>query len=445
MSSTLARSPQALIDALRSAGRRRAWLACAPGDPEACAPRASLPALAPLARALLAEPDYDRHEAVFLEVGPRTGALFGAFLHRTLRGQGQGGLRCWEYATSGDFLRDGLRLARGMGRKSALAGLWWGGGKGVIALPGGARARDPAWRRLLFAEYGRFVTGLRGCYVTAEDVGTQPEDMRVLFAHTRYATCVPEDLGGSGNPAPMTAAGVVCAIEAALEWMGEGDLAGKRIAMQGAGNVSAHMVPLLLARGVAGVVASETSAERRAALLDHAADPRLEVRAVAYGDRSILAEPCDVLVPNALGGVLDPKTIPELRARLVCGAANNLLEDDERDGRALAGRGIPFVPDFIANRLGIVACCDEHAGRVHPDPRIVAQLGRDDPHSIRHVVQRVLDRARATGETPVAAANALADAALREPHPIHGDRSRRIIASLLEGGWAERGPEGSEE
>jgi glutamate dehydrogenase/leucine dehydrogenase len=440
MSSLLARSPQVFTEALLAMGRRRAWIACSRDDAGASPPRASLTALEPLARALAEEPDYDRHEAIFLEVGPQSGALYGAFLHDTLRGQGQGGLRCWRYASTGDFLRDGLRLAQGMGRKSALAGLWWGGGKGVIADPGAGFLRDPTRRRRIFAEYGRFVTSLHGCYVTAEDVGTQPDDMRVLFENTRFATCIPEDLGGSGNPAPMTAAGVVCAIEAALAWLEAGDLDGKAIAMQGAGNVSAHMIPALLERGVSRLVASETSAERRAALLDHTGDARLEIRLVEPGDASILAVPCDVLVPNALGGVLGPKTIPELRTQLVCGAANNVLEDDDRDGRALAARGISLVPDFIANRLGIVACCDEHAGRVHPDPRIEAQLGRDDPHGIHQVVQRVLGRARDTGETPVAAANALADEAIGEPHPIRGDRSRRIIASLLEGGWADEAP-----
>jgi glutamate dehydrogenase (NAD(P)+) len=442
MASLLARSPEAFAETLLGWGRRRAWVACAPSDPGSRRPRASLPALEPLARALDEEvSDYDRHEAIFLEVGPRTGVLYGAFLHRTLRGQGQGGLRCWCYAEVEGFLRDGLRLARGMGRKSALAGLWWGGGKGVIARPDDERANDPSWRRALFAEYGRFVTSLRGCYVTAEDAGTSPEDMRTLFAHTRFATCIPEDLGGSGNPAPMTAAGVRCAIESALEWLGLGGLEGRRIAMQGAGNVSAALIPQLLERGVASIVASETSAERRAALLDHTADARLDVQLAPPGDVSILAEPCDVLVPNALGGVLGPKTIPALRTKLVCGAANNLLEDDERDAPAIAARGITLVPDFVANRLGIVSCCDEHAGRVHPDPAVESQLRRDAPHSIHRAVQEVLELARRTGTTPVSAANTLADEAMGAPHPLYGDRSRRIAASLLEDGWAERSPE----
>ena len=437
MHATLDESPDRLAARLRAEGRSRAWAARLPADAEQL--QASTPWLA---EAVAALPDCDGHEAVFLEVAPQSGALFGAFLHRTARGQGQGGLRCWDYASALAFLGDGLRLARGMGRKSALAGLWWGGGKGVIALPPGAPCGDAGWRRRLFAEYGDFVTSLRGCYVTAEDAGTTPEDMRSVYSRTRFVTCVPEELGGSGNPAPMTAAGVLCAIEAALEWLGEGGLEGKRIAMQGAGNVAGHMVRGLLERGVASIVVSETNAGRRAALLDHCDDPRLRVVQVRYGDHSILAQPCDVLVPNALGGVLDPKTIPTIQARLVCGAANNVLADDLRDGEALAARGIALVPDFVANRMGIVSCCNEHTGRVHPDPAVEAQLDREHPHGIHQGVQRVLAEARRLGVSPTTAANALADAVMEEPHPIHGQRTRRIVASLVERGWADEVPGG---
>ena len=430
MDGWLSSSPEALCTALGAAGVRRAWIAQPPG---ADRPRSSLPGLAEAAAEL---DDFEAHEAVFLQRS-ETGALFGAFLHRLARGQGQGGLRCWEYPLARDFLRDGLRLARGMGRKSALAGLWWGGGKGVIALPEGSPCGDPGWRRDLFGEYGAFVSSLGGCYVTAEDAGTTPEDMRSVFARTRFVTCIPEELGGSGNPSPLTAAGVVCAMEAALDWLGRGDLAGKRIAMQGAGNVASHCIRELLDRGVASIAVSETNAERCAALLDHCDDARLRVLHVRYGDHSILAEPCDVLVPNALGGVLNPKTIPTVQAALICGAANNVLADVERDGAALAERGIALVPDYVANRMGIVSCCDEHAGRVHPDPAVLAQLDRDDAHGIYQVVQRVLGEARRRAVAPASAANALADAAMQELHPIQGDRARRIVSALLDGGWVE--------
>lgn len=168
------------------------------------------------------------HEAVFLAVGPESGALFGAFLHATSRGQAQGGLRRCPYTDLAAFLSDGLRLSWGMSRKIALAGLWWGGGKGLIA---SSEEPDAEGRRALYREYGDFVSSLGGCYVTAEDAGTRPDDIANVFERTRFVTCIPAGFGGAGNPAPATAAGVVCGMEAALDACGLSGLSGRRIAM----------------------------------------------------------------------------------------------------------------------------------------------------------------------------------------------------------------------
>ncbi len=378
---------------------------------------------------------YRQHEAVFLAVGPRTGSLFGAFLHNTSRGQGQGGLRLWSYAKTQDFLWDGLRLSLGMGRKCALAGVWWGGGKGVIAKMPGAPYRDASYRRNLYREFGEFVTSLRGAYVTAEDVGTSPQDMAEVFQTTRFVTCVPPELGGSGNPSLATAAGVVCAMEAAIDWNGAGDLQGKRIAMQGCGNVGSAMIEELLARRVEHIRIAEISSEMRGALLDRFGGEPVDVQLVRPGDLDILGSDCDVLVPNALGGVLNPKTIPSLQTPIVCGAANNQLADDERDAAAIAARGILFVPDFLCNRMGIVQCGNEQYGHVHDDPAVERHLGRVWEGSIFCTTQRVLTRAREEGVTPVTAANRVADERVQESHPIWGHRARAIIDSLVSEGW----------
>jgi len=147
-------------DALVEQGIHRFWLAW---DEEALAVRASHPAVEPLARFLQEDRrDYDRHEGVFVQITPETGVLQAAFLHRTCRGQGAGGVRFWRYGNVADFLRDGLRLAKGMTLKNALAGLWWGGGKGVMARGTGS-AEDPAARRRIYEEYGEFITSLLGC------------------------------------------------------------------------------------------------------------------------------------------------------------------------------------------------------------------------------------------------------------------------------------------
>ena len=428
--------PDAFARELSGRGRR-AHLVCRPGSSQL---EASAPWLEELAEFLRADArDFRAHEAIFVEVGRETGALFGAFLHRTQRGQAQGGLRRWAYPTLEAWLRDGLRLSVAMGRKNALAGLFWGGGKGVIADPGGDRARDPAFRKKLYREYGAFVSSLRGCYVTAEDVGATPADMAEVFRTTRFTTCIPPQLGGTGNPSRATAAGVVCAMEAALDFAGVGSLAGKRIAMQGTGQVGAEMIEQLFAKGVAGIAASEISSERCAALSRRFAGSALELREVAPDDASILSEPCDVLAPNALGGVLGPQTIPTLRARIVCGAANNPLEDDDRDDKALAERGILYVPDFVCNRMGIVACANEQYGNLPDDPAVLRHLDPSVANSIHAVTQRVLSEAAAQGITPVAAANQIADCLVEQPHPLFGHRTRDLIESLVADAWHERG------
>ncbi len=427
-------SPEAFADALRGELGGRGWLI---HDADRCGYRASSPRLQPLADFLTTDRrDVRSHEAVFLETGRGSGALFAAVVHATRRGQAQGGVRHWPYPDVESFLRDGLRLSAGMTRRNALAHLWWGGGKGLIARVPDAQIRDPDFRRSLYREYGAFVSGLRGCYVTAEDVGTSPLDMAEIARATRFTTCVPHEQGGAGNPSGTTARGVVCAMEAALEVLELGDLAGKKVVLQGTGQVGSVLVRLLLERGVAQIVASEICPDLRQNLLDDLAGEPVEIRLTRPEDRSILAEPCDVLAPAALGGVLGPKTIPDVRAKLVCGPANNPLCDEARDASALADRGIAYVPDFVANRMGIVACANEQYGSLAPDPAVIRHFDPDWEGGIRRTTLRLFREAAAEGITPLDAALRLADCLAAEPHPIWGHRTRQLIESLARNGWA---------
>jgi glutamate dehydrogenase (NAD(P)+) len=429
-------SPAAFCDLLAREGIRRCYLVW---DEERGEVVASHPALAPLARLLARDRrDYDRHEGVFLQVAPESGVLQGVFLHRTCRGQGAGGVRFWRYDTVEEYLRDGLRLAKGMTLKNALAGLWWGGGKGVIARQTG-RAEDPAARRLLYAEYGELLTRLCGCYVTAEDVGTSVEDMAAVFSRTRFTTCIPPALGGSGNPSVPTARGVLRGMEAALAHLGRGGLAGKTVAVQGLGNVGGALVGFLRERSVARVIGADADPARCAALRERLPDGNgftLEVRATERGDRAILAEPADIVAPCATGGVLSPETIPTIRAPIACGAANNQLLDPERDDLLLAERGILYMPDFLVNRMGIVHCADEQYGSLVDDPKIEAHLGDSWENSIYNLSLAVLAEAKATSEPPARVALRQAEERSRELHPIWGHRGAVIIRSLVANGWA---------
>ena len=140
--------------------------------------------------------DFRKHEGIFAELSKSYDVIHSAFIHRTNRGQGAGGVRFWKYADVESFIRDGLRLAMGMTHKNALAGLWWGGAKGVMAQTKGLDIHSPSVRESLYKEYGEFITSLNGCYVTAEDVGTNVADLAHIFSKTRFTTCIPEQLGG---------------------------------------------------------------------------------------------------------------------------------------------------------------------------------------------------------------------------------------------------------
>ncbi|MDQ7087137.1 MAG: Glu/Leu/Phe/Val dehydrogenase dimerization domain-containing protein [Acidobacteriota bacterium] len=293
-------SPQSFVQALGEQGIERFYLVW---DRDAGRVRASHPVLEPLAALLEGDRrDFDHHEGFFAQVGPTSGVLQAAAVHRTCRGQAAGGVRYWHYDTVEDLIRDGLRLARGMTLKNALAGLWWGGGKGVMARNSGAASADPGYRRRVYQDYGAFISSLRGCYVTAEDVGTSVEDMAAVFSRTRFTTCIPPELGGSGNPSVPTALGVVRGMEAALEHLGRGGLAGKTVAIQGLGHVGEPLIGFLQERGVARVIGADLDPRRPVALRRLYPELEMDLRTVERGDLSILAAEADVLAPCATGG-----------------------------------------------------------------------------------------------------------------------------------------------
>jgi len=430
-------SPGNFAAFLRERSIRRFYLV---HDPSTGRVRASHPELAPLADFVASdERDFLDHEGMFFELEPVHGLLYGAFVHRTRRGQAAGGVRFWRYDTVEDYLRDGLRLAVGMSLKNALAGLWWGGGKGVMVAPPGIDVRDSSLRADVYRGYGEFMTSLRGCYVTAEDVGTHVADMANVFAATRHTTCIPPALGGSGNPSVPTARGVIAGIEAALATLGHDGIAGRTFSVQGCGNVGAPLIGFLLERGASRVEAADVDAAVVERLVGELRDPRLSARVVERDDDTILAFDCDVVCPCAVGGTLNPDTIPEIRGKIVCGAANNQLLDSARDDAALHARDILYVPDFLVNRMGIVTCADEAAGCIPDDPWIERHLGRDWDHSIPNALDRVLRLSRESGRPPGAVALEEAERLSMHEHPIFGHRGRQIIDHLVASGWERDG------
>ena len=431
----LALSPQQLVRHLQGEGIRRF---CFTYDASSGAVRSSHPQLEPIAAFLQADRrDFIGHEGLFFQISREHDTLQGAFVHRTCRGPAAGGVRYWHYPTVEDYLRDGLRLGIGMTRKNALAGLWWGGGKGVMAHNPDVAKEDPGVRASLYREYGELMTSLRGCYVTAEDVGTQVADMACVFATTRFTTCIPPELGGSGNPSIPTARGVVAGMEAALEFLDGSDLRGKSVAIQGMGNVGGPLIGFLFEKGVGRVLACDIDPGNVERLRKEHEGRPLEARVVEEGDTSLFAEECDLFSPCATGAILNPETIPTMRARIVCGAANNQLEDPDRDDRLLHERGILYVPDFLTNRMGIVNCADEHVGRIPDDPLIERHLSREWEFSIHRMCLQVLRNAREAGRPPSVVATEMADELSLELNPLFGHRGQAIVDSLVAERWHE--------
>ncbi len=436
----LSMAPREFVGWLQEQGIRRFHLVL---NPATNTVEASHQQLKPLADFVNADGrDFMGHEGMFFQVSRQHETLQGAFVHRTCRGQAAGGVRFWNYDSVEDYLRDGMRLGKGMTRKNALAGIWWGGGKGVMAYSGQYDKSDPAIRESLYKEYGELLSATRGCYVTAEDVGTHVVDMANVFATTRFTTCIPADLGGSGNPSAPTARGVVAGMEAALEFAGKGSLAGKTVAVQGMGNVGAPLIGFLLGKGVKRVVACDISEELvssvKADMAEILAEDQIfDARVVSRDDQDILAENCDIVAPCATGATLNPATIATITAPIICGAANNQLEDAERDGLDLSKRGIIYVPDFLTNRMGIVNCANEAYGYVNDDPFIERHLEKEWDHSVFQTALRVLEKAQESGLTTARSAMDLADELSLEPHPIFGHRGIKIIESLVADRWFE--------
>jgi leucine dehydrogenase len=291
------------------------------------------------------------HERVLFCSSPEVGLRAIIAVHSTVLGPGLGGVRMWPYASTDEALTDVLRLSRGMTYKAAAAGLHLGGGKAVIL---GDPKQDKS--EALLRTFGRYVESLGGLYITAEDVGTDMEDMEQILTETRWVTGISPAQGGGGDPSPVTAFGVLQGIKAAAAWqLGSPRLAGRSVAIQGLGSVGFALARYLKKDEGAQVLAADLDPERAGRARDE-----LGVELLAPAD--ILEAECDVLAPCALGAVLDDRTIPRLRCKIVAGAANNQLADEERHGQALHDRGILYAPDFVLNAGGLINVYSELTG-----------------------------------------------------------------------------------
>jgi len=290
------------------------------------------------------------HEQVVFCHDEATGLKAIIGIHNTVLGPALGGTRMWNYATEQEAITDVLRLSRGMTFKASISGLNLGGGKAVIIGDAKNMKTEAFLRR-----FGKFVNSLNGKYITAEDVNMKTADMEYIAMETKHVTGLPESTGGGGDPSPVTAYGAYLGMKAAVKKVfGSDSLAGKRVAVQGVGQVGTHLVEYLVK-------------ENAIVFISDISDEKVKSLAQKFGVKTIEQEKIydldiDIYAPCALGATLNDSTIPRLKCSVVAGAANNQLKDEVKHGYMLIDRGITYAPDFLINAGGLINVYNEYLG-----------------------------------------------------------------------------------
>ena len=299
-------------------------------------------------------PSFDGHEGVHAFHDAATGLKCVIAVHSTALGPAAGGCRMWNYATGEAMLTDVLRLSQGMSYKNAMAGIPLGGGKAVIwGDPRSAKSPE------LFRAFGRAVQSLAGRYYTAEDVGVDVSDMAIVREETRFVAGLDEGAAASGDPSPVTAKGVYLGIrEVARRLFGTDDLNGRTIAVQGVGSVGGYTCDHLAAAG-AKLIITDIDQDALAAVAK-----RTGARMLAPDE--IYDTEADIFSPNALGAIINEKTLGRLKVKGVAGGANNQLVVPEM-GEFLRRKGILYAPDYVINGGGIINVAAEISGTYSRD------------------------------------------------------------------------------
>ncbi|MFD6440003.1 branched-chain amino acid dehydrogenase [Peribacillus sp. NPDC060186] len=291
---------------------------------------------------------YDYEQLLFCQ-DKQSGLKAIIAIHDTTLGPALGGTRMWTYASEEDAIEDALRLSKGMTYKNAAAGLNLGGGKTVII---GDPRKDK--NEEMFRAFGRYIQGLNGRYITAEDVGTTVEDMDLIHEETDFVTGISPAFGSSGNPSPVTAYGVYRGMKAAAkEAFGTDSLEGRVVAVQGVGNVAYNLCRHLHEEG-AKLIVTDINKESVARAVE-------SFGATAVNPDEIYGVQCDIYAPCALGAVINDQTIDKIKARVIAGAANNQLKEPVH-GDQIHEKGIVYAPDYVINAGGVINVADELLG-----------------------------------------------------------------------------------
>ena len=339
---------------------------------------------------LLDKMDKMGHEQVVFCRDNKTGLKAIIAIHSTTMGPSLGGVRMWNYKNELEAFEDVLRLSKGMTYKAAISGLELGGGKAVII--GDARFEKS---EALLRRFGQFVESLGGKYITAEDVGMGPKDMEYIKMETNHVAGIAEELGGSGDPSPVTAYGVYMGMKAAAMYRwGNDSLKERTILVQGVGHVGEHLVKYLLYEK-ANIYINDINKEK------------LELISKKYDAKILAVEAIydlemDIYSPCALGATLNTESIQKLKCQIIAGSANNQLEDERVHAKQLKERGIIYAPDFLINAGGLINVYSEIKG-------FSREKSLEETKNIYNTTLEILNKAEEDGITTSQAAIRIAE------------------------------------
>ncbi len=317
----------------------------------------------------------DNFEQVVHGYDERSGLKAIIAIHDTTLGPSMGGTRMMVYESEETALKDCLKLARAMTFKNAAGGIDYGGGKAVII-----GDSEKIKNEDLLRAFGRLIDSLGGRYITGVDIGTDEQDMTVILKETAHTVALPSSYGGVGSTSGATAFGLYHGMKAASQVVfGSSSLAGKSIAVQGVGSVGAALAKRLVEEG-AEIFVTDVSQRK----LDEVSR-QMDVNIVA--PEEIYRQEVDIFSPCALGGVLNDDTIPELKCKLVAGAANNQLADVERHGNMLKERGIVYGVDYIMSAGGVIANTHQFVGQGYDQDRAYTEVKGNISRNIKYVIE----------------------------------------------------------
>lgn len=339
---------------------------------------------------VLGKMSMNQHEQVVFGYDEATGLKCIIAVHNTVLGPALGGTRMWAYASEGEALNDVLRLSRGMTYKAAITGLNLGGGKAVIIGDSRKHKSEALMRR-----FGKVVEGLGGKYITAEDVGINTRDMEYVKMETDFVTGIPESMGGSGDPSPVTAFGVYMGMKAGAKMQfGSDSLKGKKVLVQGVGHVGEYLVSHLTAEG-ATVLVNDIYEDRIADVVK-----KYGVTAVATDQ--VYDQDIDIYAPCALGATLNDETLDKLKCSIIAGAANNQLAEEKKHGELVVSKGMIYCPDFLINAGGLINVYAELEGYNR-------ERAMERAENIYNTTLEILKKAQSENIPTYAAANRLAE------------------------------------